>query len=205
MTRPHASGLGTRTCWAVVLVFCWVGVVAAADPAEEFSRGTKIFSFQVGGGAQNNVENHRTISGISFVNVTPRLSLLPWDPIGSGFWKGSVETGLEPWFQYYLEPKTATAEGLKGAVRYHFLSASPIFPYVEVTAGAAGTNLEVQEIRSSFTFVLEAGVGVSYFVTPGVALTVGYRFQHISNGNVESPNRGFNSDSGTLGVSFFFH
>ena len=35
------------------------------------------------------------------------------EPIGSGFFKGSLETGLEPWLQYYLEPSTATAEGLK--------------------------------------------------------------------------------------------
>lgn len=194
-----------RTSLALFALLSWTIPAAAADPAEEFARGTKIFSFQVGGGAQNNVENHGRLSDIRFVNLTPRLSLLPMDPIGSGFWKGAVETGLEPWFQYYLEPKTATAEGMKAAVRYHFLSASPIFPYVEVTAGAAGTSLKVLEIRSSFTLVLEAGVGLSYFVAPGVAVTGGYRFQHISNGNVESPNRGFNSDTGTLGVSFFFH
>lgn len=190
---------------ALLALSSWAVPAAAADPAEEFARGTKIISIQVGGGAQNNVENHGRLSNISFVNLTPRLSVLPLDPVGSGFFKGSVETGLEPWFQYYLEPETATAEGLKAAVRYHFLSASPIFPYAEVTAGAAGTSLKVLEIRSSFTFVLEAGVGVSYFVAPGVALTGGYRFQHISNGNIESPNRGFNSDTGTVGVSFFFH
>jgi opacity protein-like surface antigen len=50
----------------------------------------------------------------------------------------------------------------------------------------------------------EAGAGVSYFVTDTVALTGGYRFQHISNGHTSHPNRGFNSDSGTGGVSFYF-
>ena len=193
-------------CWALVVLLSWVGVAAAADPAEEFSRGTKIIGLQFGGGAQNNVEGHRTISGISFVNVEPRFSILPFDPIGSGVLKGSVETGLEPFFQYYLTPDDgATAEGMKATVRYHFLSASPIFPYAEITAGAAGTSLKVSEIRSTFTFILEAGAGVSYFVTDGVALNLGYRFQHISNGNTSSPNRGFNSDSGVLGISFFFH
>jgi len=131
--------------------------------------------------------------------------VLPLEPIGSGFFKGSLETGLEPWLQYYLEPSTATAEGLKVALRYHFLGASPIFPYVEVTAGAGGTSLNVPEKRSDFTFVLEAGIGLGYFLTDGVQLTAGYRFQHISNGNIEKPNRGFNSDAGVLGVSFFFH
>ena len=50
----------------------------------------------------------------------------------------------------------------------------------------------------------EAGAGVSYFVTDMVALNAGYRFQHISNGHTSHPNRGFNSDSGTGGVSFYF-
>lgn len=192
-------------CLLVLAVFCWTGVAAAADPAEEFSRGTKIIGLQFGGGVQNNVENHGRISGISFVNVEPRFSLLPLDPIGDGFFKGSLETGLEPFFQQYLTPAKVTAEGMKATLRYHFLSASPIFPYAEVTAGVGGTNLRVLEIRSTFMFVLEGGAGVSYFVADGVALNLGYRFQHISNGNTSRPNRGFNSDSGVLGVSFFFH
>ncbi|MBI4588346.1 MAG: acyloxyacyl hydrolase [Candidatus Rokubacteria bacterium] len=193
-----------RASLALLALLCCAGPAAAADPADEFKRGTTLVSFQVGGGVQNNLEGHTRISDISFVNATPRLSVLPLDPIGDGFWKGSLETGLEPWFQYYLEPATATAEGLKVALRYHFLSASPIFPYLEVMAGGAGTSLNVREIRSDFTFVLEAGIGLGYFVAEGVAVTAGYRFQHISNGNVESPNRGFNSDTGSLGVSFFF-
>jgi hypothetical protein len=197
---------------AVVLVAlgCWVGAATAADPAGEYARGTKIFSLEVGGGVQNNVEGQRTVLGkprsdISFVNLVPRFSVLPLDPIGPGFLRGSLETGLEPWLQVYLEPTTATAEGLKVALRYHFLGASPIFPYVEALAGMGGTSLNVPEIRSDFTFVLEAGAGLGYFLTDGVQLTAGYRFQHISNGNIERPNRGFNSDAGVVGVSFFFH
>jgi hypothetical protein len=37
-----------------------------------------------------------------------------------------------------------------------------------------------------------------------VALNAGYRFQQISNGHTAHPNRGFNSDSGIGGVSFYF-
>jgi len=194
-----------RATWLLLALLCWTEIAAAADPTEEFKRGTKIFSLEVGGGVQNNVEGHRTISNISFVDLVPRFSVLPLDPIGPGLLRGSLETGLEPWLQYYLEPRGATGEGLKVALRYHFLGASPIFPYVEALAGMGGTSLNVQEIRSNFTFVLEAGVGLGFFLTDGVQLTGGYRFQHISNGNIERPNRGFNSDAGVVGVSFFFH
>lgn len=62
----------------------------------------------------------------------------------------------------------------------------------------------MKEIDSTFTFVLEAGAGLAYFVTDTVALNVGYRYQHISNGRTANPNRGFNSDSGLGGVSFYF-
>jgi opacity protein-like surface antigen len=97
-----------------------------------------------------------------------------------------------------------TAEGLKAALRFHFIGVGPLVPYLEGTAGVGATNLNLPEMRSDYTFVLEAGVGVSYFVASGLAVNLGYRFQHLSN-LVGHPNRGVNSDTGVLGVSFHFH
>jgi opacity protein-like surface antigen len=159
---------------------------------------------QVGGGAANNVEGHRTVSDISFLTATPRVSYLFFAPFGSGLLRSAVEPGLEGWFQYYLSPKEATAQGLKLAMRYHLIGLGRVVPYIEGTAGAGGTSLRVREIDSTLTFVLEAGAGLSYFVTDTVALNAGYRFQHISNGHTSNPNRGFNSDTGMGGVSFYF-
>lgn len=190
---------------AVVVAICGGPSIAAAfDTEAEFAKGTKIFGLQIGGGDQNNIEGHRTISGISFVNFTPRFSYLPFEPFGSGWLRSAFEPGLEAFFQYYLEPETFTAEGLKIALRYHLIGFGPLVPYLEGTAGAGGTNLQVREIDSRFTFILEGGAGLSYFVAPGVAVNLGYRFQHISNGNTSRPNRGFNSDSGVLGVAWHF-
>lgn len=195
----------------LVLAMAIPAAALAFDPAAEFARGTWIGGVQLGGGVQNNVERHDRTSGVSFLNVTPRFSLLPWDPVGPGWLRGSFEVGLEGWFQYYLEPDGATATGLKAAVRYHLLELSRLVglsrlvPYVEVTAGAGGTSLKVREIRSTFTFVLEVGAGISYFVTDGVAISAGYRLHHLSNGNTSSPNRGINADSGVVGMSVFLH
>jgi len=190
---------------AIAAAVCGATATALAFDAEKsFQQATVVFSLQGGGGAQNNVEGHDRLSHISFVNFTPRVSILPFDPVGNGWLRGSLETGLEGWFQHYLEPHDATAQGLKAAARYHFLSAGPLVPYAEVTAGVGGSSLKTLELRSTLNFILEAGVGLSYFVTDRVAVGAGYRFQHMSNGNVERPSSGFNSDTGTLGVSYFF-
>jgi hypothetical protein len=190
----------------VISIAPWPGPApaGASDSGEEFKRGTVVITPQIGGGSANNIENHRRNSGVSFVSVATRVGLIPWDPLSWRFLKGAVEAGLEPWVQVYVT-HSAVAEGLKAVGRYHFLSTAPIFPYVEFSTGAMGTSLNIREIRSDFAFVVESGVGLSYFVGEGIALTAGYRFQHISNGGLETPNRGFNSDTGVAGISFFFH
>lgn len=38
-----------------------------------------------------------------------------------------------------------------------------------------------------------------------IAINVGYRIQHLSNGNTSKPNRGFEANAGVVGMSFFFH
>jgi len=189
---------------ATLAVLALARPAPAYDPEVAFAKGTTIVGLQVGGGAANNVEGHRTVSDISFVNVTPRISHLFFAPFGSGWLRSAFEPGLEGWFQYYLSPNESVAAGLKLAGRYHLIGFGRLVPYLEAIAGAAGTDLRVPEIDSSFTFVLEAWAGVSYFITNTIALNAGYRFQHISNGALASPNRGFNSDSGVIGVSFFF-
>lgn len=189
---------------AALAVLSLVRPAAAFDPDATFARGTTIFGLQLGGGAANNVEGHPRVSDISFVNETPRVSYLFFPPFGSGLLRSAFEPGLEGWFQQYLSPHSATAEGLKVTGRYHLIGFGRFVPYLEGTAGAGGTSLKVPEIDSTFTFVLEAGAGLSYFVTDSLAVNAGYRFQHISNGHTSNPNRGFNSDSGVVGVSFYF-
>ncbi len=189
---------------ALLLVVVLAAPAAAFDTEAEFAKGTTILGLQIGGGVQNNIARDSAITGISFVSFTPRLSYLPCEPFGSGWLRSAIEPGLEGWFQYYLEPRVFTAEGLKVALRYHFISVGALVPYLEATAGAGGTSLNVPEIRSRFTFVLEGGAGLSYFVTPGAAVNLGYRLQHISNAGLGHPNRGVNSNTGVLGVSFRF-
>jgi len=71
----------------------------AFEGGRTFAKGTVIFSLQAGGGEQNNVEGQPRISNLSFVTFTPRLSILPFDPVGRGWLHGALETGLEGWLR----------------------------------------------------------------------------------------------------------
>ena len=78
MTRRCALGL-----LLLLLAVATAPVGAAAfDAEQEFAQGTKAIGLSFGGGAQNNVENHGRLSGISFVNFNPRLSYFFFEPFG---------------------------------------------------------------------------------------------------------------------------
>jgi opacity protein-like surface antigen len=198
-----------RTVVAVAVVTV-LSMAAAAAPArafdarQTFTKGAFVLSLEGGYNEQANIEDHKFQTGLEFWNAGARFSLLPFEPVGPGLLLGSLEIGLEPFYQRYVDPVDAFFGGLGAVARYHLLSFGRVVPYIEGMAAAGGTDLEIREIRSTFTFLLHAGAGLSVFLTDRTALYAGYRFQHVSNGNVELPNRGFESHGGVLGVSVFF-
>jgi opacity protein-like surface antigen len=180
------------------------GTAAAYDPRKTFVEGTVVVSPEFGYGHQFDLEGKPGYTGLDFVNVGVRFGLLPFGPTGSGPMFGAFEVGLEPLYQQYLSPKSAFFAGLGATFKYHFLALDRLVPYVELAAFAGGTNLEIREIRSDFAFLLYGGLGLAYFVADRTSVYAGYRYQHVSNGNTESPNRGFEANWGVVGMSFFF-
>lgn len=194
----------------LVLLACVVVLVASAteaaayDPKETFARRTLVLSIEGGGGEQHNFDGHRVQTGLEFWNAGVRVGLVPFGPTLSGPLHGALEVGLEPYYQRYTSPVRAFFGGLGAVVRYHFLALGRVVPYFEAFGAAGGTDLEAREVDSNFTFLVQGGVGASFLVTDHAALYAGYRFQHVSNGNMADPNRGFESHTGVAGVSFFF-
>jgi hypothetical protein len=176
----------------------------AFDAGRTFRQGAFVISPEVAYGNQFNLENHRDFTNLEFVSGGVRLGWLPFNPAGPGPLHGSFEVGVEPLYQRYLDPNDAFFAGLGVTGRYHFLSLGRAVPYVEGAAFAGGTDLKVRELDSDFTYLLWAGVGISFFVTDRTALYAGYRLTHLSNGNTDSPNRGFEAHTGVVGVSFVF-
>lgn len=196
-----------KTALALVVI---AAVAVAATPAVAFdaeatyARNTFVLSGETAYGHQFNAEGFSQTSDVQFVSVGLRFGWLPFDPVGPSVVRGSLEVGLEPVYQQYFQPKQEYFAGLAAVLRYHFLSLGRFVPYVEVAGAAGGTNLDVPEINSSFTFLLWGGVGASFFVTDQAAVYAGYRWTHLSNGNTSSPNRGVEFNTAVVGVSWFF-
>ena len=188
---------------AIVPVLALASTARAYDGDETFMQGSIVVSPEVGYGEQVNLEDKPGFTGLTFAKVGVRVGWLPFKPVGPGPLHGAFEIGLEPLYQQYISPKQNYFAGLGMTYRYHFLSLGRFVPYAELAGFAGYTNLKTTEVRSNFTFLLFGGLGASYFLTDHTALYAGYRFEHVSNGHTSTPNRGFESNVGVLGMSFF--
>ena len=196
----HAS-----VVFAIVLILVALPSLGAAfEPGVTFAKGTIVMSGEGSYGEQFNLQGYSEWSQLKYWNAGVRASLLPFGPHGPSLFRGSLELGFEPLFQEYTEPHHTFWAGLMSVVRYHFLSFGRFVPYLEGGAGAGATDLNVKEIQSNFSFLLWAGIGASVFITDAMAVYAGYRYEHNSNGNIDPPNRGWESHVGLVGVSYYF-
>ena len=196
----------TKIVAAFVMTLCLATPALAFDADRTFRKGATVLSVEGGGGAQNNLENHRVQSDLDLWFLGARYSLLPLDPVGPSVLRGSLEVGLESIYQRYTGGREGFWAGLSLHGRWNLLGLSlgRFVPYVEIGAGFGGQDLNAIEIDSAFAFLLSAGIGASFFITDQAAIYAGYRMVHISNGHLESKNRGFEADTGLIGFSYFF-
>ena len=181
-----------------------VSRASAFDPNQTFAKGTFVFSAEGSYGEQFNLEGFSDQTNIRYWNAGLRASFLPFGAEGPGFIRGAFEIGLQPLYQRYLHPRDSFWAGLMTVVRYHFLALGRLVPYAELGGGAGQTDLRVVEIDSNISFLLWGGIGASLFVTDAAAIYAGYRYEHNSNANTNTPNRGWESHVGVFGVSYYF-
>jgi len=194
----------TKIALALLAVLLLASPALAFDVNAPFAQGNTALSVEGGFGHQDNLEGHSIQTGLDLWYVGARYSILPLAPVGPSILRGSLEVGLEPIYQQYTSPVSRYYAGLMAQARWHFLSLGRFVPYLEGGAAAGITNLRAIEIDSDFAFLLNFGAGLSVFVTDRAAVYAGYRMVHISNGNVDSPNRGFEAHTGVFGVSYYF-
>jgi opacity protein-like surface antigen len=89
-------------------------------------------------------------------------------------------------------------------LKLNFGQESWIKPFVAASVGFLYFQDDVPVPHSSrFNFTPEIGLGVQFFLAPKRAVTLGYKFHHMSNANTGSSNPGMDSHVIYAGFSFF--
>ena len=179
----------------------------AAEPSPSgyaLTKGTNDFSLWAGGSPHSvgNVENrHMLLVGLRYGRV-----LGAWDwvtleytldifPAAVMFEPDDVRPGSSTIYGAGLSPL-----GLK----LRFAQQSRIKPFLAASVGFIYSQHDIPlPDTSRFNFTPEIGFGLDFFITPKTALTIGYKFHHISNAGISSRNPGLNSHVIYGGFSFF--
>lgn len=142
-------------------------------------------------------------SGPAFM---PSWAIVLTDPIGQSWYAGQILLGAEVVYIQFQRPELTHGVGFTPKIKYLFEGFHSIRPYVEFAGGPFYTDLagRIPEESARFNFIVTAGGGLSWFVTPRLALNAGYRFHHISNAGTRFPNLGLNSSLPFGGFSFYF-
>jgi len=138
--------------------------------------------------------------------LMPSWMMTLTDPIGDSWYRGQVSIGAEMVYLQFREPILTHGIGITPRIKYTFVALGRLRPYLEFAGGPFWTDLggNIDEQANEFNFVLTGGVGVSWFLTPQLAATAGYRFHHISNAGTAFPNLGLNASLPFGGFSFYF-
>jgi opacity protein-like surface antigen len=193
---------------AVAVLLC-AGVaslppVAAEEPVSALI-GTQTVGMIVGGMLPVRVMDAQS-SKLNGVAVHPSWQIALTDPIGDGWWRGSVALGVEAAFLGIAEPTSAYGVGIMPKLVYTLTSFGSLKPYLEGGGGPLWTNFNgrIPEQGTDFNFLVWGGAGATYHLTARWALNAGIRFSHISNADTGSPNSGLNYLLPFMGLSSKF-
>jgi hypothetical protein len=178
------------------------GAVASAE--ERFHFGAMELTLAAGGSFSHDTvgENVDSVDGFQ---ALPHFGVFLSDEHGPGWVRGNFELLVEPTLVHFTSgPESATAVGLSSLGRWVFGAGWVVRPYLEVGLGILAGQFDFRQTNCDVNFIIEGGPGLLWMVSDRVAVTAGYRFQHISNASRCDQNLGINSSLFMLGLSYFF-
>ncbi len=178
-----------------------------ASQEEPLKRGT--FEWGVMTGYGRSISLGASKPGIDFFTVMPRFGYVFTEIQGSPPLKGSLEAVAEavPALLAF-ESETIYSGGFNLLLGYDFATGTGVVPFLE---GGAGVLLSTPQSRdprsqfraSQFNFTLQIAPGIRYFISKRAAVSVEYRFHHISDASTTEHNPGINTNFVLVGFSIF--
>jgi lipid A 3-O-deacylase len=143
-----------------------------------------------------------------------RTQVQTWDAIARFGWFLSDEVGKDSWYQgrhellLELPYHMAVDHGGRSMVggyalgSWKFTGLTHTAPYVFAGGGPLYVDLGLPTMGTKLCFSYQGGTGLQYFLKNNLALTLEYRYHHISNAGTGHPNEPLNSSKFLLGMSF---
>jgi len=119
--------------------------------------------------------------------------------------KGTLQLALEPFCNPVSRPESGVETGLNVFFRYLHPVAPSVKLVSEIGSGPMYLSIDTHEQgKGGFNFLNQFGLGAQFAVSGNSALTVGYRFRHLSNAGTSQPNSGINSNAVVLSYSLLY-
>jgi len=109
---------------------------------------------------------------------------------------------IEPYFSQVFSPGNDFQVGCLLFARWSHSVFTPMLRfYLEAGAGPMHMSTPTLEQSTYFNFLDQVGMGAIYHVAEDTNVELGYRFWHISNGSLDSPNRGIEGNTVHFGLT----
>jgi len=119
--------------------------------------------------------------------------------------KGLFQFQLEPFISYVFEPNANIEIGNGFILKLGLLQDTAKFqPYIKLGPGIVYITMHTREQSTQFNFFQYGATGLHYFFKKNTALTFEYRFRHLSNASIETPNKGIESHFALIGIAYQF-
>jgi len=193
LTLRRAGGV---LCLAAVLLAAWgpQGVLAS-----DFAAFSKECGLRFGWGRSAHADEN-----ITLYSFLPRWGLFLTDE--NNPYLGKLR------FSFLVEGQISVADCTHGGWE---LGVTPLFKvsypvldrvlaFAEGGAGIIWENIDTVAIAHTFNFSPQVGAGFDIHLAGGFALTVAYRWRHVSNAGIYDDNQNFNVHFGHLGLTYFY-
>lgn len=181
-------------------VFCAFTAICFAQQDKNNLQAVELLS----GYARSNLFDQRDKNIIPFY-IDFDLNLKPWAQRHSLPFPGLLQFIIEPFVSCVYSSRANAEIGNNFVFKIGLLNENKRFqPFLKFGVGLIYLTYHYKYQATQFNFTEFAGLGAHYFFRKNTALTLEYRYRHISNANLRRPNLGINSNMGLLGISYFF-
>ncbi len=118
---------------------------------------------------------------------------------------GMVQFQIEPFLSLVTRPDTNMEAGTSFLLKLGLVPESwKLQPYVKGGTGMVWVSQHTLDQTTQFNFISSIGVGLHYFFNNDRALTLEYRYRHLSNAGIKHPNGGIDNHFCLIGITRLF-